>query len=189
MPPSDLLHPVRLRIVQVLNSEGTATTQILHAALADVPIATLYRQVAHLLERGVIETIDEQQVRGATEKTFRLAPGLSNPTAEQLNALSADELQTAFTVFASGLISEFARYASRSDRDLAADRVSFAQAGFWASDAEMDEFGTAMMTALTPLLSQEPTPERRRRTLATVVIPGERRPAAATDVAATEDER
>jgi len=187
MSSPDLLHPVRLRIVQLLNGEGTATTQNLHAALPDVPIATLYRQVAHLLERGVIETVEEQQVRGATEKTLRLAPGLSNPTAAQLNALSSDELQTAFTVFVSGLISEFGRYATRSDRDLAADQVSFAQAGFWASDAEMAEFGSAMMAALTPFLSLEQTPERRRRTLATVVIPGERHPAAA-DTAATEDE-
>lgn len=170
---SALLHPVRLRIVQALLGEEKLTTHQLHERLSDVPIATLYRHVGHLVKHDLIEVADEHQVRGASEKTYRLAPGFVNPSEEELNSLSNEELLTAFTVFTSSLIRDFGDYLQAGDPNLCADRVSFAQASFWASDEEVDEFGRALMTALQCLLSNDPTQDRRRRTLSTVLIPRE----------------
>ena len=170
---SALLHPVRLRIVQALLGEGELTTHQLDERLSNVPIATLYRHVAHLVSHQLIEVVDEQQIRGASEKTYRLAPGFANPSAEELNTLSNEELLTAFTVFSSGLISDFDDYLQAGNPDLHADRVSFAQASFWASNQEIDAFGRALMAALKSLLSNKPTPDRRRRTLSTVLMPRE----------------
>lgn len=149
------------------------TTHQLHERLSDVPIATLYRHVGHLVKHELIEIADEQQIRGASEKTYRLAPGFANPSAEELSSLSHEELLTAFTVFTSGLIRDFGDYLQVGDPDLYADRVSFAQASFWASDEEIDEFGRALMSALRDLLTNDPAPERRRRTLTTVLMPRE----------------
>ena len=168
---SALLHPVRLRIVQALLGEGELTTHQLHERLSDVPIATLYRHVGHLVKHELIEVADEQQIRGASEKTYRLAPGFANPSAEELNSLSNEELLTAFMVFTSGLIRDFGDYLQAGDPDLYADRVSFAQASFWASDEEVDEFGRALMAALEGLLTNDAAPGRRRRTLSTVLMP------------------
>src|SRR5699024_10018379 len=81
---SALLHPVRLRIVQALLGEGELTTHQLHEHLTDVPIATLYRHVAHLVRHDLIEVADEQRIRGTSEKTYRLASGFANPSAEEL---------------------------------------------------------------------------------------------------------
>lgn len=171
--PSSLLHPVRLRVVQALLGAQSRTTVQLHELLPDVPIATLYRHVGHLVAHDVIEVVDERQVRGASEKAYRLTPGLENPSADDLRALTADEMLTAFTVFTSGVIRDFAAYLASGDGDLHADRVSFAQAPFWASDAEVDAFARALMEALTPLLGNAPSPERRRRILTTVLLPRE----------------
>lgn len=168
---SALLHPVRLRIVQMLLGEGALTTHQLHERLADVPIATLYRHVAHLVKHELIEVAGEQQIRGASEKRYRLAAGFANPSAEELRSLSHEELLTAFTVFTSGLIRDFGDYLHAGTPDLSADRVSFAQASFWASAEEVDDFGRALMAALEGLLANEPTPDRRRRTLSTVLMP------------------
>lgn len=52
-----------------------------------------------------------------------------------------------------------------------ADQVSFAQADFWATTAEVDEFFHAFMGALTPLLSNTAGDGRRRRKLTTVLVP------------------
>lgn len=169
--PSSLLHPVRLRVVQALLGAESRTTRRLHEMLPDVPIATLYRHVAHLVAHDVIEVVDERQIRGASEKAYRLRPGLENPSADHVSELSPDETLTAFTVFTSGVIRDFAAYLASGDHDLHADRVSFAQAPFWASATEVDAFGRALMEALTPLLRNEPTPDRRRRTLTTVLLP------------------
>ena len=170
---SSLLHPIRLRIVQALLGEGKLTTHQIHERLTDVPIATLYRHVSHLVKHELIEVAEERQIRGASEKTYRLAPGFSNPSSEELNSLSNEELLTAFTVFTSGVIRDFDDYLKAGDPDLHDDRVSFAQASFWASDDEIDEFGNALMAALEGLLANAPAPERRRRTLSTVLMPRE----------------
>lgn len=169
--PSALLHPVRLRIVQSLLGEDELTTHQLHEHLPDVPIATLYRHVSHLVKHKLIEISDEQKIRGTSEKTYRLAPGFANPSAEELNSLSNEELLTAFTVFTSGLIRDFGAYLEAGSPDLYADRVSFAQASFWASDEDVDEFGRTLTDALEKLMTNSPAPDRRRRTLSTVLIP------------------
>lgn len=166
-----LLHPVRLRIVQALLGEGELTTRQLHERLEDIPIATLYRHVAHLDRHELIEVADEQRIRGASEKTYRLAAGFANPSPEELNSLSDEELLSAFTVFTSGLIRDFGDYLRSGETDLYADRVSFAQATFWATDAEVDAFGRALMAALDDLLANDATSQRRRRTLSTVLVP------------------
>ncbi|HEX7350166.1 helix-turn-helix domain-containing protein [Brachybacterium sp.] len=174
--PSALLHPVRLRIVQSLLGDEELTTHQLHERLCDVPIATLYRHVGHLVTHEVLEVADQQQVRGASEKTYRLVPEIANPSAEELKALSAEELLTAFTVFASGLIGDFDDYLKGGDPDLYADRVSFAQASFWASDEELDVFGQALMAALAELRANGPGLGRRRRILSTVLMPRDANP-------------
>lgn len=168
---SALLHPVRLRIVQVLLGNGPLTTRQLHEHLPDVPIATLYRHVGHLATHDVLDVADEQQIRGASERSYRLASGFANPTPAELDALAPDELLTAFTVFASGIIRDFEQYL-RGDRvDLVADQVSLAQADFWATNAEVETFLHTVMDALTTLRAQGPAAGRRRRTLTTVLLP------------------
>ncbi len=49
-----LLHPVRLRIVQAFLGDRALTTTELQAELPDVPAASLYRQVARLVDGGVL---------------------------------------------------------------------------------------------------------------------------------------
>ncbi|WP_040158670.1 helix-turn-helix domain-containing protein [Mobilicoccus massiliensis] len=178
---SALLHPVRLRLVQMLLGEGDLTTRQLHDRLPDVPIATLYRHVSHLANHGLIEVADEQQIRGASERTYRLAAGFANPSADELKALSTEELLTAFTVFTSGLIHDFRDYLRAGEPDLHADRVSFAQASFWASDDELDEFSRVLMAALQGLVDNGPGQGRRRRTLTTVLMPREQAEAGAAE--------
>ncbi|MBM9463796.1 helix-turn-helix domain-containing protein [Aeromicrobium sp. YIM 150415] len=168
--PSVVLHPVRLQIVQALLGEELTTHQ-LHRRLPDVPIATLYRHVAQLVRHELIEVAGEQQVRGASEKTYRLAAGFANPTAEELAGSSSEELLTAFTVFTSGLIRDFGEYLGGDGRDLAADRVSFAQADFWATDEEVDELTGALMEALVAVRAHGPGEGRRRRKLTTILVP------------------
>ncbi len=166
-----LLHPVRLRIVQILDAGGELTPKQLHEQLSDVPIATLYRHIAQLASLGIIEVVGERQIRGASEKTYRLVPALAKVDPEELAALSRDELLTAFTVFTSGLIEMFRGYLNAEHIDVMADQVGFAQVSFWASDEELNAFGQALASELAVLHANEPGEGRRRRLFATVSVP------------------
>ncbi|MDQ0644901.1 helix-turn-helix domain-containing protein [Microbacterium murale] len=169
---SSLMHPVRLRIVQsLLGVPDGLTTQQMYERLTDVPIATLYRHVSHLVEHRLIEVVGERQARGASERTYRIAPGFANPTAQELRSAGKGELLTMFTVFSSGLAKDFESYLVDETADLAEDRVNFAQAEFWATNEEVDAFLAALMQALRPLMANEPGDGRRQRKLTTVLIP------------------
>ena len=172
MASSTLLHPVRLRIIQTLLADGDLTPHQLHAHLVDVPIATLYRHINHLTSHGLIEVAQERLVRGTHEQTYRVTPGMANPTPQDLSSLSREELMTVFTVFTTGLIGDFSAYIRDGDRpDLTEDRVNFTQASFWATQAEVDTFLDTVSQALQNLLGNQPGGKRRRRTLTTVLIP------------------
>jgi hypothetical protein len=67
-----LLHPVRLRIVQAFLGRPDLTTAALRDQLPDVPAASLYRQVAMLVDAGVLAVVAERRVRGAVERTYAL---------------------------------------------------------------------------------------------------------------------
>jgi len=166
-----LLHPVRLRVVQALLAGEGLTTHQLHERLSDVPIATLYRHVGYLVTHGLLEVSSEQQVRGVSERTYRVVEELANPSAEELGALSPEELLATFTMFTSGMIRDFSTYVDQGDHDLVEDRVSFAQADFWATTGEVDAFFDTVMVALRELMSNEQAPDRTRRVLTTVLLP------------------
>ncbi|MGV0868596.1 helix-turn-helix domain-containing protein [Corynebacterium kalidii] len=168
---SALLHPVRLRIVQVLRDGDELTTHQIRELLGDVPVATLYRHVAALVDADVIQIADERPVRGTTEKIYRIAPTLANPTAEELAALTPDDLLTLFTVFTSGTIRDMDAYLQAGPPDLVEDRVNFAQADFWASDDEIDVFLGTVTDALLRLRENPPRADRRPRRLTTILMP------------------
>lgn len=168
---SPLFHPIRLRIVQSLLGGDELTPHELHERLNDVPIATLYRHIKHLLEHELIEIAEERRVRGASERSYRVGKNLANPTSQELLSLSSEELLTVFTVFVSGVIRDFEAYLDVETRDLMRDRVSFAQADFWATDEEVDAFFTSVMEALGKVMANTPGEGRRRRTLTTIALP------------------
>ncbi|WP_312976580.1 helix-turn-helix domain-containing protein [Corynebacterium sp.] len=168
---SSLLHPVRLRIVQVLRDGEEFTTHQIRELLPDIPIATVYRHIATLVDAGIVEIADERPVRGTSEKIYRIAPTLANPTAEDLKALTPDELLTVFTVFTSGTIRDMDAYLHAGTPELVDDRINFAQADFWASDEELDDFLGSVTQALLRLRQNTQRDDRRPRRLTTILMP------------------
>ena len=69
-----IMNPTRMRIIQQLSLTPEATTAELGRRLSDVPVATLYRHMKILEEAGFLEVIQENRVRGAVEKVYKLNP-------------------------------------------------------------------------------------------------------------------
>jgi predicted transcriptional regulator len=167
-----LLHPVRLRIVQALLGDRALTTGELAAELADVPAATLYRQVARLADAGVLQVVAERPVRGGVQRTYVLRASAALITADQVSAMSPDELRQAFMAFVAGLLGDVDRYLARGDVDPIRDGASFRLAGLWLDDAEYAAVLQDLVRVLQPAAANAPRPGRKRRILATVLLPG-----------------
>jgi hypothetical protein len=168
-----LLHPVRLRIVRVFLGDRALTTSTLRAELADVPPTSLYRQVARLVDAGVLAVVAERRVRGALERTYVLRLSAADIGLDEFAAMSADEHRQAFMGYVAGLLGAFDRYLAREDFDVLRDEVGYGLAGMWLDDTEAAELRRELTRVLQPRLANPPAPNRKRRVFATMVLPGD----------------
>jgi hypothetical protein len=171
-----LLHPVRLRIVQAFLGDRALTTSDLRAELADVPPASLYRQVARLVDAGVLMVVAERRVRGAIERTYVLRLVATVIGLDQLAEMTADDHRQAFMAFVAGLLGDYDRYLARGDIDLVRDGVSYRMAALWLDDVEYAGLLRDIARVLQPRLAHQPAPGRKRRILGSVLLPGDEDP-------------
>jgi DNA-binding transcriptional ArsR family regulator len=166
-----ILHPVRLRIVTEL-ARQQLTPQQLAQLLPSVPQATLYRHISILLEAGILEVVAEQPVNGAIERTYTLTPGAGQFNAEELSKLSADEYLHYFTLFTTSLIDSFAEYIQASDiQHIKEEGMAFQRTIVHLSTEEREQFQTEVTALIGKIMSLTPAPDRKRYTLASIVIP------------------
>jgi Helix-turn-helix domain len=183
-----LLHPVRLRILQSFLGDRALTTSQLNAELAGVPPASLYRHVARLVDGGVLQVVAERRVRGAVERTYVLRLAAARVSVDEIAAMSVDDLRQLFTAFVAGLLGDIDRYLRRGDVDLLRDQVSFGVEGLWLDDAEHVELLTDLYRVLDSRRRNTPGKGRRRRLLASLLLPGDEVTSAASEDPARKDD-
>jgi hypothetical protein len=172
MKRADLvLHPVRLRIILAFAGGRRLTPQQVAAVLSDVPQATLYRQIERLYRGGALAVAAERRVRGAVERTYVLAEGGASLSPEELAKSSPDDHLGYFTAFIAGLMAQFEQYLERAEIDLVKDGVGYRQVVVNLTDEELAEMAVALNIAVGRFLAYAPKPGRKRRMLATVLIP------------------
>jgi hypothetical protein len=167
-----LLHPVRLRIVQAFLGDRALTTSQLRSELPDVPAGSLYRHVARLVQGGVLTVVGERRVRGAVERTYVLRTAAARIGPAEAARMTADEHRQAFLAFVAGLIGDADRYLAREEIDPVRDGAGYNLAAMWLDDAELAEFLRDLGAVVQSRVANPPTAGRRRRILATVLLPG-----------------
>ncbi|MET0863101.1 MAG: helix-turn-helix domain-containing protein [Nakamurella sp.] len=168
-----LLHPVRLRIVNAGMDGRPFTTSQLCARLPDISKATVYRQVAVLVDGGMVEVTGEERVRGAVERTYRLHPARAAMDAEAVAAMTTADHQRGFAAAIAALLAEFNVYISRNDSDPLADSVSYRQFSLWLTEEEKATFIEEMVAIIRARLSNGPSPERKRHLASTILFPAD----------------
>jgi hypothetical protein len=167
-----LLNPVRIRIVQAFLGGRTLTTSALAAELPDVPPASLYRQVAKLVNGGVLAIIRERRVRGTVERTYALRTHAAAVGPAELASMSAEDHRQLFLAFVAALIADFDRHLESGDIDYIRDGVGYRMVRMWLSDDEFTAFARDLNDVVRPRLANPPGPGRRLRVLRTVTLPG-----------------
>lgn len=166
-----LAHPVRLRIVHALRGERTLTTGQLCARLPDVSKAMVYRHVDLLVTAGILEVADEQRVRGAVERHYRLRQDKAVIDADMVRSLTLDDHRRAFAVAVAALVAEFHAYLDRDGADPAADLIGYRQHAVWLSQDELVDLIGELRRAIAPKLANRPAPDRTRYLLSPILFP------------------
>jgi DNA-binding transcriptional ArsR family regulator len=163
-----LLHPVRLRIVNAVFDGRPFTTSQLRERLPDVPKATMYRHVDLLVDHDLVEVVGEERKAGAVERTYRLH---TSRTVIDGAAMSLDDHRRGFAAGIASLLGEFEAYLDRQGADPTADMVTYRQAPLWLTDAEKQELYADFVAAVRARAHHDPSPDRRRHLLATIMFP------------------
>lgn len=171
-----ILHPVRLRIMQAMLGGRQVTTAQLADELDDVSTATLYRQVAILVEAGLLSVVSERRVRGAVERTLALSESPTIVEADDLAAMTPEDHKRGFAAFVAGMLATFDRYVDRGDIDLVRDQVAYRQYALWMTDDEFTGFLEGIGEVYRRSAEQGPAPGRTRRVLSLVSLPAESAP-------------
>jgi len=168
-----ILHPVRMRVIQLLGAGQPSTAQQLAEALSDVPPATLYRHLSKLLQGGILEVVSQRQVRGTQEKTYALKAQAAVLGPEEFAKASREDHMRYFASFLATLLGDYGRYLQRENLDPVADGVGYRTVPFNLSDAEFQQMIQALQEALLPFRGLPESPERTIRHFSTVLIPGQ----------------
>lgn len=166
-----LLHPLRLRVVQAFLGDRTLTTSELRTVLPEVPLASLYRQVATLVDGKVLQLVSERKVRGALERRYRLNVAQANFCPEEAATMDGAAHRRAFMSFVASLLADFDRYLARKEPDLARDGVGYRQVVLNLSDAELVEFAAEIGAVIKRWANLESDPSKLRRLLSTILMP------------------
>jgi DNA-binding transcriptional ArsR family regulator len=166
-----LLHPVRLRIMAILSGGPDLTTSELCVRLDDVSKVTVYRQVALLLEGGVIEVAAEQRVRGAVERRYRLRQERPRIDSGMAAAMTLEDHRRGFAAAISVLIAEFNAYLDSDGADPAADGVGYRQGILWLSPDEFAELARSFADIMRDAVAHEPSPDRVPYVLSPILFP------------------
>jgi len=164
-----ILHPIRMKIIQALGGGKQRSIQEIGTVLPEVPQATLYRHVNTLLGHGILQVVQENQVRGTVEKIVAINETEMNK--QGIENLSSEEHISLFTTFMTNLVGEFSNYAKQPSFDPLQDGVSYRQAMIHLNNEEWKEFIGELRAVMQKAIEKEPRKDRKTRTISTIIIP------------------
>lgn len=169
--PADLiLHPLRLRIVELLVSADPMTPQEMLKQLKGVAPATLYRHLKLLRDGEIISAVGTRPVRGVVEHSYTVDRAPAGLSPQEILKAGREERLRHFARFVSVLLGQYAEYLGREKVDLLADGVGYRQLSIYASDGEFKDF-TRKLVAVLGEASQQPGEGRKRRWVTVAVMP------------------
>ncbi len=162
---SIILNPVRMRIIQCMAVENTATAKQLGEKMPDVPKASLYRHLKKLTDAQLLVVAQENKVRGTIEKVYALNP--NPPSFSQNNAA----IQKEASYFLMHLLHDFRQYLQDESNDAQRDMLFLKSATLLLSDAEFQDFLEEIGQVYAKVMQNAPSPERKVRQISFISSP------------------
>lgn len=128
-----LSNPVRIQVMQYLQTHGEATTKQISEAISDVPAPTLYRHINTLLKEEVLLVKEERKVRGSLERLLVI-------NVEKMTAAADSNISDSAYQFLMELYMKFHKYSCKDNADPQKDRLSLRTCVLNLTDDSFDSF-------------------------------------------------
>lgn len=168
---SNILNPVRMRIIQMLIKNDTATVQQIAKDLPDIPQASLYRHLNKLVNSKIISVVQENKIRGTFEKVYKLERNPYTAIGDKLDSGNKGEQFDFFYNFLMALLGDFEEYMSWDKADLQRDGAIFRSAAMYMDDEEYLKFINELKNIFNKVKDNEPSEKRKLRKITTISIP------------------
>lgn len=168
-----ITNPVKCKLLLEIHSRGKATAKQLADIYHDIPQATLYRHLKKMLSDGILQVVEETQVRGTVEKTYALALHISDNMETMLEKNSGELYMQYFMQYIFGFAKQFQEYCQSPHIDIRKDMTGFSLSPLYLSDEELTALITDISQRINTVKKNEPTPERKLRTIGVIVSPAE----------------
>ena len=168
-----ITNPVKCKLLLEIHSQGKATARHLADIYNDIPQATLYRHLKKMLGDGILQVVEETQIRGTVEKTYALAFNISDNMETLLEKNSGELYMQYFMQYIFGFAKQFQEYCQSPDINIKKDMTGFSLSPLYLSDEELTSLITGISQLINTVKNNEPKPERKLRTIGLIVSPAE----------------
>lgn len=169
-----ITNPVKCKLLLEIYSQGKATAKHLSDTYNDIPPATLYRHLKKMLNDGILQVIDETQVRGTVEKTYALAFNINDGMEAMLAENSGELYMQYFMQYIMGFAKQFQQYCQSPNINIKEDMTGFSLAPLYLSDEELTALATNISQIIGAVINNEPKPNRKLRTIGIIISPAEK---------------
>lgn len=169
-----ITNPVKCKLLLEIQSQGKATAKQLSDIYHDIPQATLYRHLKKMLNDGILQVIEETQVRGTVEKTYALALDVNDKMETMLEENSGELYMQYFMQYILGFAKQFQRYCQSPGIQIKEDMTGFSLSPLYLSDEELTDLVTSISQVIGAVKQNEPKPNRKLRTIGVIISPAEK---------------
>lgn len=169
-----ITNPVKCKLLLEIHSQGKATAKHLADIYKDIPQATLYRHLKKMLNDGILQVVEETQIRGTIEKTYALAYNISDNMETMLEENSGELYMQYFMQYIIGFAKQFQRYCQSPNINIKKDMTGFSLSPLYLSDEELTSFITNISQIINTVKNNEPKPDRKLRTIGIIISPEEK---------------
>lgn len=170
----ELMHPLRIRILQLFSLNTRMTARDIEERLGDVALPTLYRHLNSLVKYEYLEVKEQIPNRGTMEKVYGLQELSKIESLEALQNLSAKDHMQMFVQYQLQMMQDFSNYLD-TDFDILKDGASYRVATLHLTVEELLEMSKEMTEVLMKYIEQKPTKDRFALNLYTISVPNKQK--------------
>ena len=168
-----ITNPVKCKLLLEIYSKGKTTAKHLADIYNDIPQATLYRHIKKMLSDGILQVVEETQVRGTVEKTYALAYDINSNMENMVEENSGELYMQYFMRYIFGFVKQFQEYCHSPNINIKKDMTGFSLSPLYLSDDELTSLVTSISQIIDTVKNNEPNSERKLRTIGVIVSPAE----------------
>ena len=168
-----ITNPVKCKLLLEIYSKGKTTAKHLADTYNDIPQATLYRHIKKMLSEGILQVVEETQVRGTVEKTYALAYDINSNMENMVEENSGELYMQYFMQYIFGFAKQFQEYCQSPNINIKKDMTGFSLSPLYLSDDELTSLVTSISQIINTVKNNKPNSERKLRTIGVIVSPAE----------------